>query len=66
MMLSKENVKKVLVGAGLAAVGAALTYLGEYASGSDLGQLKPVVTAGLAVLVNYVRKLVEENKEPVE
>lgn len=43
-------------GAGLAAIGAALTYVSQAASGVDFGVYGPLVAAGLAVLSNYIRK----------
>lgn len=60
--LISQDLKKVLVGAGLAAAGAILTYLVEALPNIDLGQWQPIIAAVLAVLVNLVRKLVNENK----
>ena len=48
---------KVVKGALIASAGCALTYLSQWASGSDFGALAPIVTAVLAVVVNFVRKL---------
>lgn len=44
-------------GAAIAAAGAGLTYLIQHLGEVDLGGLAPIVTAGLSVLANYVRKL---------
>jgi hypothetical protein len=44
-------------GAAIAGSGAALTYAGQWASGQDFGLLAPTVAAGLAIAVNFVRKL---------
>lgn len=43
-------------GAGIAATGAALTYLSQWATSSDFGSTTPVVVAVLSVLTNLVRK----------
>jgi hypothetical protein len=53
-----EQAKKVAIGAGVAAGGAALTYLTEYVSGTDFGAFTPVVVAGLSILANVLRKAV--------
>lgn len=55
--LSKESLLKVGKGAAIAGAGAALAYLVEAIPGLDLGVWAPLVAAGLAVLVNLVRKL---------
>lgn len=51
-----EKAISVLKGAGIAAAGAILTYLGQYVSGADLGQWGPLVAALLSVAANAVRK----------
>ncbi len=56
-MMSKEAAIKVAKGAGIAAAGAALTYLVQAVPGLDLGPWTPVVVAVLSVLVNVVRKI---------
>lgn len=53
---SGEDVKKVFVGAGMAATGALLTYFSEWASSTDFGVYTPAVVAGMSVLANVVRK----------
>lgn len=55
--LTKENWVKVGKGLLIAMTGAGLTYLGEFVSGTDFGDLTPLIVAGFSVLVNYVRKL---------
>lgn len=52
----KTNIKKVLIGALIAASGAVLTYLTAWASGTDFGSYTPVVVAVLSVFANIVRK----------
>jgi hypothetical protein len=51
-----ERWRKILVGLGLGVAGAVLTYLGEWATGLDLGVWQPLVAAGIAALLNVVRK----------
>lgn len=58
-MFTKEKLWSIAKGAGIAAAGAALAYLGKYVGGLDLGDLGPAVAAVLAVLVNVVRKAAE-------
>lgn len=55
--MSKEAAVKVVKGAGIAAAGAALTYLVQAVPGLELGDWTPIVVAVLSVLVNAVRKL---------
>ena len=60
----KEKFIKVLKGAAIAAAGAALAYITAYVADEDFGTWTPVVTAGWAVVVNLVRKLL--TSAPVE
>ncbi len=60
--LVKEDLTKIGVGATLAGTGAVLTYLVEMVPNVDLGTWQPLVAAVLAVLVNLVRKFVQENR----
>lgn len=55
-MLDKEKWVSVGKGALIAAVGAALAYLSQWATSADLGQFGPLLAAILAVLVNAFRK----------
>lgn len=55
--LLRTEWKSVLKGAAIAGAGAALTFLSEYISGQDFGTWTPLLTAGLSVLVNAVRKI---------
>lgn len=64
--LSSDNLKSVLIGAGLAGAGAGLTYLSQYVTGIDFGVFGPLVAAALAVATNYVRKLSQEYQNPPE
>jgi len=50
-------------GAGIAIVGALLTYATQVLSGQDLGLWGPIVAAGLAVAANFVR-LLAQTPEP--
>lgn len=54
--LDQRDAKKVLKGAAIAGAGAALAYLTQWATNTDLGEMAPLVTAALAVLANVLRK----------
>lgn len=60
--LNREDGKKILVGAGIAAGGALLTYLLEILPNVDFGELTPVVVAVLSILINAGRKFLEGKK----
>lgn len=53
-----EDIKSVLTGAGIAGVGAALTFIVENLGKLDFGEWTPFVAAGVAVVVNLIRKYV--------
>ena len=57
LRLGGVDVKKLLKGLIIAVVGAGLTYLSEWITGQDFGQLTPMIVAGFAFLANLVRKL---------
>lgn len=58
--MTKEQWISVAKGAAVAASGVVLTYLTQSLSGADFGPLwTPVVTGGLAVLANILRKYTE-------
>ena len=48
----------LLKGAGVAAIGALLTYAAQNVGQMDFGQSTPLVAAALAVVVNFIRKSV--------
>lgn len=52
----------VVKGAGIAAIGAGLTYLTSNLSGMDFGSATPMIVAGLSIFANYVRKLIFPNE----
>lgn len=60
--LISEDVKKVLIGAGVAMGGALLTYIADLIPSVNFGDYTPVVVAMLSVLVNMGRKLISETK----
>lgn len=62
--MNKEKVIKIIKGAGVAAAGAVLTYLAEWATGSDLGAWAPAVVAVLSVLANVVRQTLTDSPSP--
>jgi len=51
-----DEVKSVLKGAAVAAAGAILTYVSQWATGQDFGPYQPIIAAGLAVAANIFRK----------
>jgi len=61
--MNKDKIISVLKGAGIAATGAVLTYLSQWATSTDFGAAGPVVAAVLAVAVNLVRKWAEPKTE---
>lgn len=54
--LTKSNAKAVFRGALIAGLGAVLTYVWQWAQGSDFGALTPVVVAVMSCLVNVFRE----------
>lgn len=68
VLLNKEQWTKIAKGATIAVLGAVATYIAQASTGMDFGQMTPLVVAGLSVLVNYLRKTVENLKptEPTE
>jgi hypothetical protein len=60
--MSREDLISIAKGAGIAAAGAALTYLSQWAAGTDFGASTPVVVAVLSVLTNTFRKWVAGGK----
>lgn len=58
--LIREDIKRILIGSLVAAVGAALTYLTDMIPKIDLGMYTPVVVAVWSVIANVVRKVLTE------
>lgn len=54
--LNADELQSIAKGVAIAAAGAAITYLAEWASGTDFGTMTPVVVAVSASLVNAFRK----------
>lgn len=48
---------KVLKGGLIAAAGALLAYVAQWATSQDFGVLAPIITAGLSFAIQFVRKL---------
>lgn len=57
--LNNTDWKKIGVGALMAMIGGALTYLLQYLGGVDFGQYQGLATVVLSILANTVRKWVE-------
>ena len=66
MNLTKENWIKLGKGLVIAMLGAAAVYISEFASGADFGIWTPIIVAGASVFVNFVRKLADQLRNPVE
>lgn len=60
--VDRYDLRKVAVGAGIAAAGAVLAYVTEWLSGQDLGDWGPLVGAVMAVLANFLRKLATDTE----
>jgi hypothetical protein len=60
--ISKEDWIKVGKGALIALAGAAITYLPTITGILEFGPWTPVITAGISILVNYLRKLVTQEQ----
>ena len=56
--LNKIDYKKILIGAGVALLGALSTYLQDTIPNVDFGVYTPVVVAVNSILVNIIRKFV--------
>lgn len=54
--IMSDELKSVLKGAAVAAAGAILTYVSQWATGQDFGPWQPIIAAGLAVAANIFRK----------
>lgn len=54
--LSKEDLKKVGIGALVAGAGAIVTYLVSWAGSYDFGTYTPIVVAVSSIAVNFIRK----------
>lgn len=60
--LNKQDGVKILIGAGVAALGAILTYGTEVIAQIDFGAYTPVVVALWGIIVNTARKFLSESK----
>lgn len=57
---TKENLIKILKGAGIAIGGALLAYLAQYISETDFGVWTPIVVALGGILINAAREFLKE------
>lgn len=62
MQMNLSDLKKVAIGAGVAAAGAALTYLSEWVTNTDFGVWTGVVVAAWSVLANAARKFLSNTQ----
>lgn len=56
--LNNIDYKKILVGAGIALLGALATYLQDTIPGLDFGVYTPIIVAINSVIVNAIRKFI--------
>lgn len=57
---TKENLIKIVKGAGIAIGGALLTYLASFISETDFGQWTPIVVALGGILINAGREFLKK------
>jgi len=57
---TKENLTKIVKGAGIALGGALLTYLASYISDTDFGLYTPMVVAIGGILINAGREFLKK------
>ncbi len=60
--LISEDVKRILIGGGVAMAGALLTYVADLIPSVNFGDMTPIVVAVLSIIVNIGRKLLTETK----
>jgi hypothetical protein len=58
--LTPEDAKKVFRGLLIAIISAALTYISEWASNHDFGSYTPIVMGLWGVVVNIIRKMIDD------
>lgn len=56
------DLKRIAVGAGVAAVAAFVTFVAEHIQGIDFGTYTPFVMVVVSVIVNAIRKWIAETK----
>ena len=64
--MTRENWISIVKGAGLAAAGAALTYIGSLSTDTNFGQASVIVSAAISVILNIVRKYMTDDDSIVE
>jgi hypothetical protein len=60
--LITPDIQKILIGAGMAAIGAFVTFLAENVGHVDFGQWTPFVVMAVSILANIIRKWLSETK----
>ena len=56
------NWKKIITGAGVAVIGALLTYTTTWVTGENFGTYTPIVVAIWSVIANVGRKWISDNE----
>lgn len=57
---TRENVIKIIKGAGIACGGALLTYFSQFISENDFGMYTPLVVAFWGILINAGREFLKK------
>lgn len=65
MALTGESWQSLALHAAMAAAAAALTYITQNATGTDLGQYTVVIVAGLTIALNYLNKVIQNDSTSV-
>lgn len=60
--MNKEDLKKICKGALIALAGAAIVFISDYGLNIDFGQWNVIVAAFGSVIINFLRKYIQDNK----
>lgn len=63
--LTVDDIVKVLRGSLIAGGGAALSVITTWVTGTDFGMWTSLIGAGWAIVLNFLRKFLTDNSEPV-
>lgn len=57
-----EDIKSILIGAGIAGLGAFITFIADNISKLDFGQWTPFIAALVMIVINSIRKFISTTK----
>lgn len=60
-----EDIKSILTGASIAAIGAFITVIADNVAKLNFGQYTPFVAAAIMVVINAIRKFISKSKYAV-